>query len=49
MPGLAQRNNDQYSFGFWSKEIDGVSYNQLQKVPYPTLVLLPLIHSLIAV
>ncbi|KFK35032.1 hypothetical protein AALP_AA5G225000 [Arabis alpina] len=30
MPGLAQRN-DQYSFGFWSKEIDGVSYNQLQK------------------
>jgi len=31
MPGLAQRNNDQYSFGFWSKEIDGVSYNQLQK------------------
>ncbi|XP_010516447.1 PREDICTED: uncharacterized protein LOC104792098 isoform X2 [Camelina sativa] len=30
MPGLAQRN-DQYSFGFWSKEIDGVNYNQLQK------------------
>ncbi|CAH2063731.1 unnamed protein product [Thlaspi arvense] len=30
MPGLAQRN-DQYSFGFWSKEIDGVSYNQLHK------------------
>ncbi|KAL1193443.1 hypothetical protein V5N11_019176 [Cardamine amara subsp. amara] len=30
MPGLAQRN-DQYSFGFWSKEIDGVSFNQLQQ------------------
>ncbi|TYH31178.1 hypothetical protein ES288_A01G153100v1 [Gossypium darwinii] len=33
MPGLAQRN-EQYSnasFGFWSKQNDVVSYNQLQK------------------
>ncbi|XP_021281831.1 uncharacterized protein LOC110414752 [Herrania umbratica] len=33
MPGLAQRN-EQYSnasFGFWSKQSDDVSYNQLQK------------------
>lgn len=42
MPGLAQRNNEQFSNnaylvssanGFWSKHSDDVSYNQLQKVP----------------
>ncbi|TYG83494.1 hypothetical protein ES288_D01G172200v1 [Gossypium darwinii] len=34
MPGLAQRN-EQYSnasFGFWSKQNDVVSYNNLQKL-----------------
>ncbi|XP_010554888.1 PREDICTED: uncharacterized protein LOC104824482 isoform X2 [Tarenaya hassleriana] len=30
MPSLAQRN-DHYSFGFWSKDGDGISYNQLHK------------------
>ncbi|EOA29329.1 hypothetical protein CARUB_v10025611mg [Capsella rubella] len=30
MPGLAQRN-EHYSFGFWSEDVDGVSYDQLQK------------------
>ncbi|XP_010524691.1 PREDICTED: uncharacterized protein LOC104802668 isoform X2 [Tarenaya hassleriana] len=30
MPSLAQRN-EHYSFGFWSKDGDGISYNQLQK------------------
>lgn len=39
MPGLAQRNNEQLSNaysvsanGFWSKNSDDISYNQLQKV-----------------
>ncbi|KAG2332250.1 hypothetical protein Bca52824_003430 [Brassica carinata] len=30
MPGLAHRN-DHYSSEFWSKDVDGVSYNQLDK------------------
>ncbi|KAL1206904.1 hypothetical protein V5N11_001918 [Cardamine amara subsp. amara] len=30
MPGLTQRN-EHYSSGFWSKDVDGVSYNHLHK------------------
>nr|VDC90099.1 unnamed protein product [Brassica oleracea] len=30
MPGLAHRD-EHYSSGFWSKDVDGVSYNQLHK------------------